>query len=397
MERFKAWIRAVRAVNPLITDGGMAMAVLLLSLPSTGDDLRINIDYREPDTLGYLLLAAQCLPVAIRRLRPELALPISGIGIGVYSALGYQVTVSWLGVLICLYSIAAHASRPIALNGLAWTMVGMAFSLIGSPAPLTLEELFGNYVIFITAWVLGDRVRTGRAYTAELEARTALLERQQEDGARRAVMLERNRIARELHDIIAHSVSVMVVQAGAARRVAATDPGRTRTSLEAIESTGREALAEMRRLLGILRSPEEDEVALAPVPGIAGLEALVDNARSTGLQVEIEIQGEIRPLPPGVDLSAYRIVQEALTNALKHGGPSSACVRMIYGSSTLEIEVTDDGRGAVPSLSQAAIAGGHGLLGMRERAAAFGGALKAGPRRGGGFEVKASLPLDATP
>lgn len=396
MERLKAWLRAVRAVNPLITDGAMAMAVLLVSLPSGGDDPRINIDFREPDTLGYLLVAAQCLPVAIRRIRPDFALPISGIGIGIYSALGYQVTVSWLGVLICLYSIAAHAPRPIALYGLAWTMVGMAFSLLGSPASLTLEELFGNYVIFVTAWVLGDRVRTGRAYTAELEARTALLERQQEDNARRAVMLERNRIARELHDIIAHSVSVMVVQAGAARRVAATDPVRTRTSLEAIESIGREALAEMRRLLGIMRSPEEDEVALTPVPGIAGLEALVDNARSAGLQVEIEVQGEVRPLPPGVDLSAYRIVQEALTNALKHGGPSSACVRMVFGPSTLEIEVTDDGRGALPALSPAATVG-HGLLGMRERAAAFGGALKAGPRRGGGFEVKASLPLDATP
>lgn len=144
-----------------------------------------------------------------------------------------------------------------------------------------------------------------------------------------------------------------------------------------------------------MRSPEEDEVALTPVPGIAGLEALVDNARSAGLQVEIEVQGEVRPLPPGVDLSAYRIVQEALTNALKHG-PSSACVRMVFGPSTLEIEVTDDGRGALPALSPAATVG-HGLLGMRERAAAFGGALKAGPRRGGGFEVKASLPLDATP
>ncbi len=153
----------------------MAVAVLLLSLPSTGGDPRVNIDFREPDTLGYLLLAAQCLPVSVRRIRPELALPISGIGFGVYSALGYQVTVSWLGVLICLYSIAAHASRPIALNGLGWTMVGMAFSLIGSPASLTLEELFGNYVIFVTAWVLGDRVRTGRGYTAELEARTTLL------------------------------------------------------------------------------------------------------------------------------------------------------------------------------------------------------------------------------
>ena len=374
----------------------MAVAVLLLSFPSTGDDPRNNIDFREPDTLGYLLLAAQCLPVAVRRIRPELALPISGIGIGVYSALGYQVTVSWLGVLICLYSIAAHSSRPIALNGLGWTMVGMAFSLIGSPASLTLEELFGNYVIFVTAWVLGDRVRTGRAYTAELEARAALLERQQEDSARRAVMLERNRIARELHDIIAHSVSVMVVQAGAARRVVATDPGRTRTSLEEIESTGREALSEMRRLLGIMRSPEEDEVALAPVPGIAGLEVLVDNARSAGLAVDIEVHGEVRSLPPGVDLSAYRIVQEALTNALKHGGPSSACVRMLYGPDTLEIEVTDDGRGALPALSQTATEG-HGLLGMRERAAAFGGALKAGPRRGGGFEVKATLSLDATP
>lgn len=152
------------------------------------------------------------------RIRPDFALPISGIGIAAYSALGFPVTVCWLGVLICLYSIAAHASRPIAINGLAWSLVGMAFSLFGSPYSLTLEELFGNYVVFVTAWVIGDRVRTGRAHTAELEARTALLERQQEDNARGAVMLERNRIARELHDIIAHSVSVMVVQAGAARR-----------------------------------------------------------------------------------------------------------------------------------------------------------------------------------
>ncbi|MDQ3661116.1 MAG: sensor histidine kinase [Actinomycetota bacterium] len=396
MESFRAWLRALRAVNPLITDGVMALAVLVISLLSTFGSPRIDIDFRKPDTLGYLLVAAQCLPVAIRRIRPDIALPISGIGIAAYSALGYEVTVSWLGVLICLYSIAAHAPRPIALNGLAWTMVGMAFSLLGGPLALTIEELFGNYVIFVTAWVLGDRVRTGHAYTAELEARTALLESQQEDNARRAVMLERNRIARELHDIIAHSVSVMVVQAGAARRVAATDPGRTRSSLEAIESTGREALAEMRRLLGIMRSPEEEEVALSPVPGVAGLEALVENARSAGLEVELEVRGEVRPLPPGVDLSAYRIVQEALTNALKHGGPSSACVRMIYRPSTLEIEITDDGRGALPALGQAATVG-HGLLGMRERAAAFGGALKAGPRRGGGFEVKASLPLDATP
>jgi signal transduction histidine kinase len=198
---------------------------------------------------------------------------------------------------------------------------------------------------------------------------------------------ERARIARELHDVVAHSISVMVVQAGAERRALRDDRAETREVLETIETTGRQTLAEMRRLLGMLRR-SDDEIELAPQPGMEHVDALVDQVREAGLPVTLDVEGRRVPLPAGVDLSAYRIVQEALTNALKHAGPASARVTVRYGDGELELDIVDDGAGAVNGNG-----GGHGLIGMRERVTMFGGDLDAGARREGGYAVRARLPI----
>jgi signal transduction histidine kinase len=223
-----------------------------------------------------------------------------------------------------------------------------------------------------------------RARLAEERARRS------EEEARRAVDEERRRITRELHDVLAHSVSVMTVQASAVRRRLQPEQEREREALRTVEETGRQALSEMRRLLGIMREAGED-AARAPQPGVATLRTLVEQVRSAGLPVELTVEGEPVRLPPGVDLSAYRIVQEALTNALRHGGnPAHAWVAVRYGDDDVEIEVANDGRSE--SNGEAT---GHGLVGMRERVAMCGGELRTGPREGGGFRISARLPVSA--
>jgi signal transduction histidine kinase len=249
--------------------------------------------------------------------------------------------------------------------------------------------------VFAIAWVIGDNIRTRRAYLAELEARAARLEREREERDARAVIEERARIARELHDVIAHNVSVMVVQASAGDELFETDPARARESLRSVASTGRAALTELRRLLGVIRAEEERETgpSYAPQPGIAYLDDLVRQVQETGLAVELSVLGRPRALPEGVGLCAYRIVQEALTNTLKHAEATSAQVSVRYVEDALELQVLDDGRGASPANGDSHA--GHGLIGMRERVALFGGELTARPRGADqGYEVRARLPLD---
>ncbi len=246
----------------------------------------------------------------------------------------------------------------------------------------------------LLAWVLGDSMRYRRAYYASLEDRAARLERERDAQARIAAVAERARIARELHDVIAHNVSVMVVQADGASYALGTDPARAREALAAISATGRQALAEMRRLLGVLRR-EEDGAASerAPQPGIGELGELLDQARSAGLPVSFTVEGEPQPLPGGVALAAYRIVQESLTNTRKHAGPvASASVLLRYSPDAVVLTISDDGRGELGGAGPPG-APGHGLTGMRERVAVYGGSVTAGPRPGGGFEVVATLPL----
>jgi len=223
------------------------------------------------------------------------------------------------------------------------------------------------------------------------EQRAELAEREREAEALRAVVEERTRIARELHDVVGHSVSVMTVQTSAVRRRLTPEQEAERNALLTVEQTGREALAEMRRVVGALRDPD-DAPALAPQPSLTRVDVLVAQANETGLPVDLTIEGNPVPLPAGVDLAAYRVVQEGLTNAIRHAEAQHAEVRVRYVDGHVEVEVTDDGRGA-PSVRDAPATGGHGLVGMRERVSIYGGELEAGPRLGGGFRLRARLPL----
>ena len=287
---------------------------------------------------------------------------------------------------IALYSVAAHAELWRALAGGVITLAS-AWIAISREHGSSVADYAYITLLCAGVWVGGRALRGWRLRAAALEDRTVVLEREREETARAAVAEERARIARELHDVIAHCVSLIVVQAGAERRVLPAEQASTREALQSIERTGRQALVEMRRLVEML-DRRDAPLGLAPQPSVDELGQLVEQVRDAGLPVELRVEGEPQPLAPGVDLSAYRIVQEGLTNALKHAGPARARVTVRYGTGELDIEVADDGRGPDSHGS-----GGHGLVGMRERATLFGGTLQAGPRAEGGYALHATLPL----
>jgi signal transduction histidine kinase len=293
-----------------------------------------------------------------------------------------------IGVVVSLYTVAAHCERSVAVRAALVTAATLPWAILAA-ADFHLDSALLPLALTAAAWMVGDYLRTRRAYLSELEAKAARLERERDEEARRAVAQEQARIARELHDVISHNVSVMVVQAAAGADVFDAQPARARTALGSIEATGREALSELRRLLGVIKTDDADE-SRAPQPGLEGLEALLEHIRSAGLAVELTVEGRRAPLPPGLDLAAYRIVQEALTNTLKHAGASRAGVTVRYGASELAVDVLDDGRGRA---ANGTASGGHGLVGMRERVALYGGHVRAGPRSEGGFLVSARFPL----
>jgi signal transduction histidine kinase len=406
-------LRRVRELPPTVADGLLAALVTVLGLPglfTVNDALadKLDLRFRSPDVPAVLLTLAQTVPLAWRRRAPRVVLALTGLAVLAHLILGYLPTWAEFGSLIALYTVAAH--RPWRQSLVAATLVAAGLAVYAvvvarrypGPFDARLQSWTASYAQFAAAWFLGTVQRRRLDYTAKLEALTDQLASEQELRARWAVAAERGRIARELHDVVAHSVSVMVVQAGAARRTLPASPGQAATALDQIESTGRQALVELRRLLGLLRSGDrDDEDALAPQPGLARLETLAAAAREAGLPVEVAVEGEARPLPAGVDLSAYRIVQEALTNSLKHAGPARASVRVCYGREVLEVRVEDDGNGSGSAFGRQSTdsdgqnrPSGHGLIGMRERVALFGGTLETGPRPGGGFRVAARLPLD---
>jgi signal transduction histidine kinase len=284
-------------------------------------------------------------------------------------------------LLVALYSAGAHARSRSFVAAAVMVVATVFVSMYQDGGSMNVGGfLFFAFFIggpFVAGWVIRIRRERERSLVAEREER-----------ARAAVAEERTRIARELHDVVAHAVSVIVLQARGARHALDSEPAEARGAVDAIETTATGALAEMRRLLGMLRADDET-LALAPQPSLAGLEALAAQVREAGLPVELQVEGEPRELPPGIDLSAYRIVQEALTNVLKHAGPrASARVLVRYGDDQVEVEVADDGAGEANAET-----GGHGLLGMRERVTVFGGAFESGPRPDGGFAVRAYLPL----
>ena len=328
------------------------------------------------------------LPLLLRRRLPVVA-PTAVFVIASAVSFVQSNLVSWsfflfLAVLSSVFLFGVMEDRRWSVAGL-----GMAFAaavLVTINDEDAVQDAVFVWVLMSVVWVAGFALSRKLAEARAAQERAAVLERDREDQARRAVAEERQRIARELHDVVAHSVSVMTVQAGGVRRLLRDDQQREREALEQIEKTGREALAEMRRLLGILRQPTE-QPELAPQPGMERLSTLIQQVREAGLPVEYRVRGEPVPLPPGIDVSAYRIVQEALTNALKHAGPGRAQVDVSYGSDVLELEIVNDAAG-----NGRGEGAGQGLVGMRERVALYGGKLESGPRDGR-FVVRARLPM----
>jgi signal transduction histidine kinase len=347
--------------------------------------------------LGYGLVLLHTLPLAARRRFPGTVLALvvaSGLA---GAALGLPPFFVGPAILVAVYSVAAYGRRWVSLAGLTVAEVGLAavrltgfkFAVSEGLAPV------GSVGILAAAWLLGLFAHNYRAYAAGLEERTAELERAREELARRAVAEERLRLARELHDVVAHAMSVIAVQSGVGAHVADSRPGEVGKALAAIEVTSRAALTELRRLLGVLRQDGDPQASLAPVPGLANLDVLLAEVAEAGLAVRLRVEGTPAPLPPGVDLSAYRIIQEALTNVIKHAGPAHAQVTIRYRDHEVAVEVIDDGPGVAAGAADDRRGTGHGLIGMAERVAAFGGDLEVGPRAGGGFRVAARLPLAA--
>jgi signal transduction histidine kinase len=295
---------------------------------------------------------------------------------------------SFISALAATFLLGSLENRRQALTGLA-IVAGAVMIITWNEPDEAGSDFFFVPVLFVTVWLMGLGLSRRLEQAREAEDRAARLERDREEKARAAVAEERARIARELHDVVGHSVSVMTVQASAVRRLLRPDQEREREALEVVEQAGREALAEMRRLVGVLRRPEEAP-ALAPQPSLQYVDRLVEQAREAGLPVELRIEGDPTELPAGLDLTAYRLVQEGLTNAMKHAKATRAEVVVRYGDGQVELLVADDGRGLADGSEDG---GGHGLVGMRERVSVYGGELEAGPRPEGGYALRARLPL----
>ncbi len=340
---------------------------------------------QKPRVLTAPLALLWTLPLLYRRRLPLGAPAVVFATLAAEAFLsGDVVTSAQVTGLTLVATFAISGSSPDFRPALAGAALGYAsLSVIILVERLPPSRAWPVLVVTPIAWIVGRAFRDRGRRAADLEVRAEQLERAHEA----AVAGERATIARELHDVIAHSVSVMTVQAGAARLLLDEDPSRARASLLAVEETGRQALAEMRRLLGILRS-DDSQTRLAPQPGISDITSLVEHVRGAGLPVELVVDGEPQPLPPGIDLAAYRVVQEALTNALKHAGAARAEVSIRYGENAIQLAVTNDGHVVRNGRD------GHGLIGMRERVALYGGEFAATPRREGGFAVRATLPLD---
>ena len=351
------------------------------------------------DGLGATILLIGCVVIAFCRWNSyaafaSLAVLVLGIVIAPESTYIGEAGGLWMVFLAGVFGSMCDRRERVA--GWLLLLAGVVVLIMRIPDEVirrdggggTWQNIVSNVIlatiVWAVAWLISSRVRTTRA----LRARAAHLEAERETLAAAAVAEERARIARELHDVVAHSVSVMTVQAGGVRRLLTDGQTREREALAAIEETGRQALTEMRRMVSVMRSDGE-AATLEPQPGIATLARLVDQVRDSGLPVTLDVTGQDTGIPTGVDLSVYRIVQEGLTNVMKHAGPAHAWVNVQVGTDAVDLLIEDDGAG-----DSSANGGGHGLIGMRERVAVYGGVLETGTRPGGGFRIHARLPIE---
>jgi len=370
-----------------VIDRLFALALIL----GTQIELLLKPHVHGPRGLSMLLYGAISLTLFVRRERPLLLIAAITVGGTVGQAVLQgppDITFVILILLTGAYSVGAHARQRVALIGLA---LGVGVVIAVSAIRHDSDVIFPTVFFVFVPWLVGRTLRHQSALSRELAEKADRAQHERDEEERRAVSAERGRIARELHDVLAHNLSVMVVQAGAARRIVERDPDTAADAADLIRTTGRDALAELRSLLGTVHRDEGEP--LGGVPSLAQVNRLVRRAREAGLTVRLKVEGEAAPLPTGIDLTAYRVVQEALTNTLKHAGEARAEVTVRYEPREVVVEVEDDGIGPDGNGQLADVGGGHGLVGMRERVAVSGGELEAGPRPEGGFELRARLPV----
>ncbi|MGD9703072.1 MAG: sensor histidine kinase [Acidimicrobiia bacterium] len=390
----KRLVRWVRGLSPMVQDGALALVMAITSVASLID---VSTGERTPDALTYLAAVVGMGALAWRRVNPLAAFVVATVAIVTVSGRGHGEAGLPFALVLLFYAVAAHARRRTRV--LAFLVLGAAFvALLATSETSNFKrgDVVANGFLFSIVWIVGENVRSRRERLAAAEERAAYLEQERHADARQAVSSERLRIAQELHDVVAHAMSVIAVQSGMGAHVIDTQPEEAKKALQAIETTSRSALDELRRMLGVLREEGDRGGSLAPAPLAGDVEALIDTVRQAGVPVELRWTGltaDVMP-PDSVLLNRYRILQEALTNVLKHAGPASAIVTIVECVGETTIEVVDDGRGLAATVKPPDAPTGHGLVGMRERVALFGGSLEAGARPGGGFRVFARLGWD---
>lgn len=386
--------RLVRNAEPRVIDGALAVVLAVAGIVITLGRSDESSDFRSPDLTGAVLVSAQAIPLMYRRSAPIAVLTAISLALVTHSALGYEVVeTGTLSSLIALYSAATLTQGRRALLAIAITAAAIAGFYGTNRGDWSPVDIAATSATWALAWLFGTFVRIRGEQADSAGARIVSLEREQEVRAREAVADERARMARELHDIVGHALNVIVIQAAGAQRVFESRPELPKEALASIESTGRGALVEMERMLGVLSASKSEGASAEPQPGLGQLPGLGAHVSEAGIPVDLVVEGERPDLPASVDLSAYRIVQESLTNCLKHSGASRATVTVRYQPGAVEVEVVDDGRAQPPGRQSR---GGRGHVGMQERVAVFGGDLDFGPLPGGGYRVRARLPYRST-
>ena len=372
------------ALDSLLASLLFVGAVVSAAIPGPHD--------RAPGPTLYVLLALGAVPYAWRRRAPLATLVTASIPVIAMTSLGYSAAVIGSGLFLAAYTVAAWSRTRVVAVATGFVVALIAAVMLVSPEPLQFGELATNAALFIGALALGRSTHDRRRTVALLRERAELAERAQAEEAGRAVSDERLRIAQELHDVLAHSLGVIALQAGVGAHIIDTDPVEAKATLVAVAQRSRTALTEVRRILGALRE-KDDDAGYSPMPGLDAVDLLAAELTQAGLPVQVRVEGDRGNIPAALDLTAYRLVQESLTNVVKHAGPAHAQVTVRYQLDAVTIEVVDDGHPAAAAPDQENP--GHGQLGMRERVAVFGGSLTAGTRSGGGYIVSARLPYVA--
>lgn len=394
--RSQRWVRD----HPLVIDVGFALLVFGVELVDLLASSNTPENGNEPDAFAIVLVTLGAMALIMRRQRPILTMVAVSAVMVLFYIRDYGSFMSIVG-LAAFYAIAAHASRRrrawIVMAVAACVLIGLAFiTLLDRPTGFNYSGAAAMSTYICVSTIVGVITRHREQIFMRAEARAEQAEADRAQAEERAATQERLRIARELHDVVAHGMSVIAVQAAAAQEITHHDPDRAVELMKTVESTGRESLNEMRRMLGVLRNPDgaKSDVGTgrSPQPSIANIDEIVEHCSDAGLPVELTVAGEPTQLSPGLELTVFRITQEALTNVLKHGGDAArADVELSYGEGSIAVRVTDTGRGLVASANGPSA--GNGLVGMRERVELYDGSLTAGPKRGGGYEVNAVLPL----